>query len=89
MEACPHCGRQLLEGPTWGTDETHFLWCLWCNRHWTLDGFEVVEPPEFWAGEAGLQWIRRWLDPTAVECFPHRRWMRWFREEWLELHPEG
>ncbi|NIO36791.1 hypothetical protein GTO27_03710 [Candidatus Bathyarchaeota archaeon] len=49
----------------------------------------MVEPPEFWAGEAGLRWIRRWVDATAVEVFPHRRWMRWFREEWLELHPEG
>ena len=88
MRNCPYCGQELHRGPTLG-GRTTFLWCLDCMRHWTLDGFEILEPAGFWAGEDGLRWLRRWVDSKAVECCSDSQWRHWFSTEWLKFHPDG
>jgi len=85
---CPTCEEQLLNGPTFGP-RTTYRYCLDCGRNWTLDGYEVIEPADYWLSEKAERYIR---DHWGRTCHPHlteREWRHWFRTQWLELHPEG
>ena len=63
-----------------------------CVRHFTLDGFEVIEPMDYWLSEENIAWIQEHYGSSAPKFTPYlgeRAWRKWFNTKWLDLHPEG
>jgi len=78
---CPECGRPMYGGLSCGL----YHWaCLWCATdeyvpHYTLDGHMIMEPVDYFLGEAGLRWARRWVDPRIHEILTEQEWLAWMR----------
>jgi hypothetical protein len=64
--------------------------CIACVRHFTLDGYEVIEPMDYWLTEEIIAWINKHYGcaaPKFNQYLGERAWRKWFNTEWLDLHP--